>query len=51
MAIAGSIIFHHFGVWANYTEAEFTDEKYDVTCKNVNAKKEIDSEVVELKDN
>jgi tRNA G18 (ribose-2'-O)-methylase SpoU len=31
VAIAGSIIFHHFGVWAGYKEATFTDEKYDVT--------------------
>ena len=30
VAIAGSIIFHHFAVWADYKEAEFTDEKYDV---------------------
>ena len=31
VAIAGSIIFHHFGVWAGYHEATFTNEKYDVT--------------------
>jgi tRNA G18 (ribose-2'-O)-methylase SpoU len=30
VAIAGSIIFHHFAVWANYQEANFTNEKYDV---------------------
>ena len=30
VAIAGSIIFHHFGVWANYKEAEFTNEKFNV---------------------
>jgi tRNA G18 (ribose-2'-O)-methylase SpoU len=44
VAIAGSIIFHHFGLWANYKEAEYTDEKYNVTCKNVNAKKECDDD-------
>jgi len=36
VAIAGSIIFHHFGVWAKYKEAEYTNEKYDVLCKNLN---------------
>jgi tRNA G18 (ribose-2'-O)-methylase SpoU len=30
VAIAASIVFHHFGVWAGYKEAEFTDEKYNV---------------------
>jgi tRNA G18 (ribose-2'-O)-methylase SpoU len=34
VAIAGSIIFHHFGIWANYKEAEFTDEKYNVEYIN-----------------
>jgi tRNA G18 (ribose-2'-O)-methylase SpoU len=30
VAIAASIVFHHFGVWAGYEEAEFTEEKYNV---------------------
>ena len=30
VAIAASIIFHHFGVWANYKEATFTSSKFDV---------------------
>ena len=31
VAIAGSIIFHHFALWAEYKEAAFTNEKYDVS--------------------
>lgn len=30
VAIAGSIIFHHFGIWAGYQEASRTGEKFDV---------------------
>jgi tRNA C32,U32 (ribose-2'-O)-methylase TrmJ len=30
VAIAGSIIFHHWAMWAQYTEAPRTDQKYDV---------------------
>jgi tRNA G18 (ribose-2'-O)-methylase SpoU len=36
VAIAGSIIFHHFGIWAGYTEADYTQEKYDVGKKQIN---------------
>lgn len=35
VAIAGSIIFHHFAVWAEYKEANFTDEKYDVKFREI----------------
>lgn len=28
VAIAASIVFHHFGVWAGYNEANFEQEKY-----------------------
>ena len=28
VAIAGSIIFHHFGLWAGYQEEERTGYKY-----------------------
>lgn len=30
VAIAASIVFHHFATWAEYKEATFTLEKYDV---------------------
>ena len=30
VAIAGSIIFHHFAIYANYPEAGRTGEKFDV---------------------
>ena len=30
MAIAGSIIFHHFALWAKYKEAGRTEQKFDV---------------------
>jgi len=30
VAIAASIVFHHFAVWAQYSEAKFTEEKYNV---------------------
>jgi tRNA G18 (ribose-2'-O)-methylase SpoU len=36
VAIAASIIFHHFAVWANYPEATFTEEKYDVEFQKGN---------------
>ena len=34
VAIAGSIIFHHFAIFANYKEADFTNEKYNVEYQN-----------------
>lgn len=37
VAIAGSIIFHHYAIWANYPEHKYTNEKYDV--ENVYYKK------------
>jgi len=30
VAIAGSIIFHHFALWAKYKEAPRTEQKFDV---------------------
>jgi len=33
VAIAASIIFHHYAIWADYKESEFKEEKY---CVNVN---------------
>ena len=30
VAIAGSIIFHHFALWAQYEEAGRTEQKFDV---------------------
>jgi tRNA G18 (ribose-2'-O)-methylase SpoU len=36
VAIAASIIFHHFGLWAGYKEASYTDEKYNVNRLNIN---------------
>lgn len=36
VAIAASIVFHHFAVWANYQEASFTEEKYDVEFQKGN---------------
>lgn len=33
VAIAGSILFHHFGVWAGFEVAKFTNEKFDVEQK------------------
>lgn len=37
VAIAGSIIFHHFALWANYKEAHYINEKYEVVknCENI----------------
>ena len=31
VAIAGSIIFHHWALWAQYEEASREGQKYDVT--------------------
>ena len=31
MAIAGSIIFHHFGLWAGYSEHSREGYKYEIT--------------------
>ncbi len=36
VGIAASIIFHHFAVWANYPEASYTEEKYDVEYQKGN---------------
>lgn len=36
VAIAGSIIFHHFALWAGYKEADYTNEKYNVMKGGIN---------------
>ena len=56
VAVAGSLIFHHFALWANYKEAEYTDEKYNVNVQNgvleeyENAKNENENNVGVKKD-
>lgn len=37
VACAGSIIFHHFALWAGFKETEVTDEKYNVD-QNIRSK-------------
>lgn len=52
VAIAASIVFHHFAVWANYAEASFTEEKYDVEYQKGNVEiNEIDKVNDNVNDN
>lgn len=52
VAVAGSIIFHHFAVWAGYEESPIFGEKFQEIHDNKNEikeKKENNNEVNEEK--
>jgi tRNA G18 (ribose-2'-O)-methylase SpoU len=43
VGVAASIVFHHFGIWAGYKEAEYTGEKYNVEENKVYIKENAES--------
>ncbi len=48
VTIAASIVFHHFAVWADYSESSFTEEKYDVEYQKGNIEfKELNNDLNE----